>query len=55
LLCSIRKMRLVHGKKFWLNLIPLTLVHMVWGFARSRSLLSNRSSSPRAAAQKNGK
>jgi glycosyltransferase involved in cell wall biosynthesis len=55
LLCSIRKMRLVHGKKFWLNLIPLTLVHMVWGFARARSLLSNRSSSPRAAAQKNGK
>jgi glycosyltransferase involved in cell wall biosynthesis len=55
LFCSIRKMRLVHGKKFWLNLIPLTLVHMVWGFARARSLLSNRSSSPRSVTQKNGK
>ena len=55
LLCSIRKMRFVHGKRFWFNLIPLTLVHMVWGFARARSLLSNRSSSPRAVAQKNGK
>jgi glycosyltransferase involved in cell wall biosynthesis len=52
LLCSIRKMRLVRGKRFWLNLIPLTLVHMTWGFARARSLVSYRSFSPRAAAHR---
>lgn len=55
LLWSIRKMRFVHGKKFWLNLIPLTLVHMTWGFARARSLMSFQILHPRAAALKNGK
>jgi hypothetical protein len=55
LLWSIRKMRFVHGKKFWFNLIPLTLLHMTWGFARAKSLISFRSFYPRAVAKKNGK
>jgi glycosyltransferase involved in cell wall biosynthesis len=51
--CSIRKMSSVHGKKFWFNLIPLTLLHMTWGFARAKSLVSFEIFYPRAAPQKN--
>jgi glycosyltransferase involved in cell wall biosynthesis len=49
--CSIRKLRFEHGKRFWLNLLPLTLVHLAWGFARATSLVFNRSVSPRATLQ----
>jgi glycosyltransferase involved in cell wall biosynthesis len=48
LFCSIRKLRFEHGKRFWINLLPLTLVHLVWGLARAKSLVLNRSASPRA-------
>jgi glycosyltransferase involved in cell wall biosynthesis len=51
LFCSIRKLRCEHGKRFWLNLLPLTLIHLVWGLARARSLVLSRSVSPRAALQ----
>jgi hypothetical protein len=50
--CSIRKLRFEHGKRFWLNLLPLTLVHLAWGFARAKSLVFNRSVSPRATLQR---
>lgn len=39
LLCSIRKLRFFHGKMFWLNLAPLTLLYLTWGIARARSLM----------------
>jgi glycosyltransferase involved in cell wall biosynthesis len=48
-LCSVRKLRFTHGKTFWLNLVPLTLLHMAWGFARVASLISFRTFYPRAA------
>ncbi len=51
LLCSVRKLRAVHGKKFWLTLFPLTVLHMVWGFARARALVSFRTFYSRTAAQ----
>jgi glycosyltransferase involved in cell wall biosynthesis len=51
LFSSIYKMRMVRGKRFWRYLIPLTLVHMAWGFARARALISNRSLTPRAVAK----
>jgi hypothetical protein len=44
-------LRFEHGKRFWLNLLPLTLVHLAWGFARATSLVFNRSVSPRATLQ----
>jgi glycosyltransferase involved in cell wall biosynthesis len=38
-LCSLRKLRFLHGKTFWLNLAPLTLLYLTWGLARARSLM----------------
>jgi glycosyltransferase involved in cell wall biosynthesis len=49
LFCSIRKLRSEHGERFWLNLLPLALVHLVWGLARAKALVLSRSVSPRAA------
>jgi glycosyltransferase involved in cell wall biosynthesis len=48
-LCSLRKLRFVHGKMFWLNLIPLTLLYLTWGLARARSLMSFRMLHPRSS------
>lgn len=53
LLCSVRKLRTVHGKKYWLTLIPLTVLHMVWGFARARALVSFQTFYPRASTLEN--
>jgi glycosyltransferase involved in cell wall biosynthesis len=44
---AVRKLKSVHGRQFWLNLFPLTLLHTVWGLARARSLLSIQSIYPR--------
>jgi GT2 family glycosyltransferase len=46
--CSIRQLRFVHGKMFWLNLIPLTLLYLTWGIARARSLMVSRILHPRS-------
>jgi glycosyltransferase involved in cell wall biosynthesis len=54
LLCSVRKLRAVRGKKYWATLIPLTVLHMVWGFARARALLSFRTFYHRATAPESG-
>ena len=48
-LCSLRKLRFVHGKMFWLNLTPLTLLYLTWGLARARSLMSFRVLHPRSS------
>ena len=48
LLCSIRKLRFFHGKMFWLNLAPLTLLYLTWGIARARSLMVLRILHPRS-------
>jgi glycosyltransferase involved in cell wall biosynthesis len=48
-ICSIRQLRFVHGKMFWLNLIPLTLLYLTWGLARARSLMSFRILHPRSS------
>jgi glycosyltransferase involved in cell wall biosynthesis len=55
LFCSILKLRNARGKKFWFNLIPLTVLHMAWGLARARSLISISAFYPKVAALKNGK
>jgi glycosyltransferase involved in cell wall biosynthesis len=47
LACSVRKLKMVHGRQFWLNLFPLTVLHAVWGLARARSLLSVQDVYPR--------
>jgi glycosyltransferase involved in cell wall biosynthesis len=49
-LCSLRKLRFVHGKMFWLNLLPLTLLYLTWGLARARSLMVFRILHPRSPA-----
>jgi glycosyltransferase involved in cell wall biosynthesis len=48
-LCSVRQLRSVHGKIFWLNLIPLTLLYLTWGLARARSLMSFHVLHPRSS------
>jgi glycosyltransferase involved in cell wall biosynthesis len=40
LACSIRKLRTVRGRAFWLTLLPLTVLHLVYGLARARVLLN---------------
>jgi glycosyltransferase involved in cell wall biosynthesis len=49
-LCSLRKLRFLHGKIFWSNLIPLTLLYLTWGLARARSLMAFRILNPRSPA-----
>jgi hypothetical protein len=39
LACSVQKLRTRNGKAFWLNLLPLTVLHLVYGIARARALL----------------
>ena len=46
--CSVHRLRCVHGKIFWLNLAPLTLLYFTWGLARARSLMSFRVLHPRS-------
>jgi glycosyltransferase involved in cell wall biosynthesis len=48
-LCSLRKLRFLHGKTFWLNLLPLTLLYLTWGLARARSLMAFRILHPRSS------
>jgi glycosyltransferase involved in cell wall biosynthesis len=48
-LCSLRKLRFLHGKMFWLNLAPLTLLYLTWGIARARSLMVLRILHPRSS------
>lgn len=48
-LCSLRKLRFVHGKMFWMNLAPLTLLYLTWGLARARSLMVFRILHPRSS------
>ncbi len=40
LACSIWKLRTVGGEKFWLTLLPLTVLHLVYGVARARALVN---------------
>lgn len=40
LACSIRKLRTVSGKVFWQTILPLTVLHLVYGIARARALLN---------------
>jgi glycosyltransferase involved in cell wall biosynthesis len=40
LACSLRKLRAVHGRTFWMTLLPLTVLHLVYGVARARALLN---------------
>jgi hypothetical protein len=46
--CSIRKLYSVRGGKFWLSLVPLTMLYMVYGMARASALLARGRRSARA-------
>jgi len=37
---SVRKLYAVRGRSFWFTLLPLTTLHVVYGLARARALLS---------------
>jgi cellulose synthase/poly-beta-1,6-N-acetylglucosamine synthase-like glycosyltransferase len=40
LACSIRKLRTIRGGLFWMTLLPLTVLHLVYGVARARALVN---------------
>jgi len=40
LACTLRKVRSVHGRDFWLSLLPLTVLHIAYGLARAQALLN---------------
>lgn len=52
--CSIRKLKAVRGKQFWLHLLPLAILHAAWGLARAHALISLRSHYPRKVSLKPG-
>jgi GT2 family glycosyltransferase len=47
--CSVRKLRFLHGKAFWMNLAPLALLYLTWGIARARALMVLRIVHPRSS------